>query len=70
MPQNNTLSLTGDSQDDSNDGVFTLRDPSDYLKWSARIKDALKGKRMYSFIDGTELPPSRPNFTTKPLTIQ
>ena len=72
MSLSNTL--TGSSLEDllnpQSDGVFILRDPSDYLKWSARMKDALKGKRMYSFIDGSELAPVRPNFAAKPLTIQ
>ena len=34
------------------------------------MTDALMGKRMYSFVDGSELPPVRPNYTSRPLTIQ
>jgi hypothetical protein len=34
------------------------------------MTDALMGKRMYSFIDGSELPPVRPGFASRPLTIQ
>src|SRR6266516_8088774 len=69
MARNDTL--TGfDQEDTQSDGVFILRDPSDYVKWSDRMTDALMGKRMYSFIDGSELPPVRPNFASRPLTIQ
>lgn len=69
MSRNDTL--TGSDQEDTQtDGVFILRDPSDYVKWSDRMTDALMGKRMYSFIDGNELPPVRPNFASRPLTIQ
>lgn len=69
MARNDTL--TGSDQDDTqSDGVFILRDPSDYVKWSDRMTDALMGKRMYSFIDGSELPPVRPDFASRPLTIQ
>jgi hypothetical protein len=32
--------------------------------------DAMMGKSMYSFVDGSELPPVRPNYTSRPLTIQ
>ena len=28
------------------------------------------GRRMYSFVNGSELPPERPNFISRPLTIQ
>ena len=52
------------------DGVFILRDPSDYTKWSDRMTDALMGKRMFSFVDGSELPPVQLNFTSRPLTIE
>jgi uncharacterized UPF0160 family protein len=34
------------------------------------MTDALMGKRMFSFIDGTKLPPVRPKFTSRPLTIE
>jgi hypothetical protein len=69
MPRNDNL--TGSDQEDTKaDGVFILRDPSDYTKWSDRMTDALMGKCMYSFIDGSELRPVRPNFATRPLTIQ
>src|SRR5277367_58445 len=68
MALNDTL--TGTDQEDTRDGVFILRDPSDYVKWSDRMTDALMGKRMYSFIDGNELPPVRPNYASRPLTIQ
>jgi uncharacterized UPF0160 family protein len=34
------------------------------------MTDALIGKRIYSFIDGSELPPVRPNFSSRPLTIE
>ena len=51
-------------------GVFVLRDPADYTKWSDRMIDAMMGKSMYSFVDGSELPPVRPNYTSRPLTIQ
>jgi hypothetical protein len=69
MARNDTL--TGSDQEDTqSDGVFILRDPSDYTKWSDRMTDALMGKRMYSFIDGNELPPVRPTFRARPLTVQ
>jgi hypothetical protein len=51
-------------------GVFVLRDPADYERWSDRMTDAMMGKRLYSFIDDTELPPVRPKYTSRPLTIQ
>lgn len=34
------------------------------------MTDALIGKHMYSFVDSSELPPIRPNFTSRPLTLQ
>jgi len=51
------------------DGAFILRDPADYTKWADRMTDALMGKRMYSFVDSSELPPKRLNFMSRPLTI-
>jgi len=62
----------GSDQEDTlqSDGVFILRDPADYTKWSDRMTDAMMGKRLYSFVDGSELPPKRPNFLSRPLSIQ
>jgi hypothetical protein len=51
-------------------GIFVLQDPADYAKWSDRMIDAMMGKSMYSFVDGSELPPVRPNYASRPLTIQ
>ena len=62
----------GSDQEDTlqSDGVFILQDLYDYTKWSNRMINAMMGKRLYSFIDGSELPPVRPNYTSRPLTIQ
>ena len=63
---------TESDYDDINksDGIFLLKDPSDYAIWSDHMTDALMGKGMYDFIDGSELPPVRPIFADRPLTVQ
>ena len=70
MPRSSAHSGSDQEDNSKSDGVFILRDPADYSKWSDRMIDAMKGKRLYSFIDGTELPPTRPNFSSRPFTIQ
>jgi hypothetical protein len=61
---------SSDYENTQSDGVFILQDLSDYTKWSDRMTNALIGQRIYSFIDSSELPPIRLNFTSRPPTIK